>query len=133
MDQPSNQFVRTAPYFPVGDVVKSSSYYQTVLGFKQEYAGGSPPIFAIVSRDGQPIMLRIVDNPAAIVPNERQGGTWDAFFWVTDVEALHSELAAKGADVAYAPVVQPYGMKEFAIRDADGHVLGFGQQWQGDS
>jgi hypothetical protein len=26
-------------------------------------------------------------------------------------------------------VVQPYGMKEFAVRDPDGHVLGFGQTW----
>jgi hypothetical protein len=29
----------------------------------------------------------------------------------------------------YPPVVQPYGMKEFAVRDPNGYVLGFGQQW----
>ena len=84
--------------------------------------------FAIVSRDGLAIMLRAVEDPAAIVPNERQGGTWDAFFWVDAAASLHQELASRGADVVYGPLIQEeYGMKEFAVRDVDGHVLGFGQ------
>jgi uncharacterized glyoxalase superfamily protein PhnB len=74
-------------------------------------------------------MFRRVPQPNLISPNERQGGTWDVFFWVNDVEALHGELELKGATVVYAPVVQPYGMKEFAVRDPNGYVLGFGQTW----
>ena len=63
-----------------------------------------------------------------VVPVEKQGGTWDAFFWVEDATALHAEFAAKGADVVYRPLVQEaYQMLEFAVRDRDGHVLGFGQ------
>ena len=73
-------------------------------------------------------MLRRVSTPELIVPIERQGGTWDAFFWVSDAKALHAELKAKGADVVYGPLIQEsYRMEEFAIRDCDGHVLGFGQ------
>ena len=42
--------------------------------------------------------------------------------------ALHSEFAAKGAEIVYGPLIQEsYQMKEFAVRDGDGHVLGFGQ------
>ncbi|MEX2088496.1 MAG: hypothetical protein WEB62_01950 [Bacteroidota bacterium] len=42
--------------------------------------------------------------------------------------ALHSELSAKGADVVYGPIVQEaYHMLEFAVRDRDGYILGFGQ------
>jgi uncharacterized glyoxalase superfamily protein PhnB len=48
---------------------------------------------------------------------------------VNDVEALHAELVTKGAVIVYPPVIQPYGMKEFAIRDPNGYVLGFGQTW----
>ena len=74
-------------------------------------------------------MLRRVDAPELIRPNEKQGGTWDAFFWVDDARALHAELAARGADVVYGPIVQDaYGMLELAVRDRDGHVLGFGQE-----
>ncbi len=123
--------LRSAPYFPVPDVEKASTYYQNILGFQAEYSAGSPAQFAIVSRDGLAIMLRRVDDPSRLSPNERQGGTWDAFFWVADVESLHDELRSKGADLAYGLVVRAeYQMKEFAARDPNGYVLGFGQEWR---
>lgn len=121
---------RSAPYFVVPDVQRALAHYETVLGFHREYAAGSPPVFAIVSRDGLPIMLRLVPDAAGIVPNEKQGGTWDAFFWVSDVQALYDEMKAKGATIVYGPIVQKeYQMKEIAVRDLDGYVLGFGQNW----
>jgi catechol 2,3-dioxygenase-like lactoylglutathione lyase family enzyme len=119
---------RSAPYFPVADVERSAAHYERVLGFRREYVAGSPPQFAIVSRDGLAIMLRRVAEPAHISPNERQGGTWDVFFWVDDVKELHAELTGRKADVVYGPLLQEaYHMEEFAVRDADGYVLGFGQ------
>lgn len=128
---PDRNLFRSAPYFPVGDVDKSAAYYQTILGFDCEYLAGEPGRFAIVARDGLAIMLRRVEEPVRIVPNEKQGGTWDAFFWVSDIQALHSDLKARGASVVYGPLFQSeYSMMEFAVRDADGHVLGFGQDWR---
>jgi catechol 2,3-dioxygenase-like lactoylglutathione lyase family enzyme len=124
----SRQLLRAAPYFPVKDVAASAAYYERVFGFRRESAAGSPPEFAIVTRDGLPIMLRLVPASQEVMPNERQGGTWDVFFWVQDVRALHAELTASGADVVYGPIVQQaYQMEEFAVRDRDGYVLGFGQ------
>ena len=119
------RFLRVAPYFPVADVGMTGSYYRDVLGFHAEYVGGTE--FAIYSRDGCPLMLRRVAEPGLIRPNEMQGGTWDAFFWVNDLQSLYEELKGKGADFAYGPILQPYGMKEFAARDPNGFVLGFGQ------
>jgi len=119
--------LRGAPYFPVADVAAAGEYYRAVLGFECEYAAGEPPVFAVYSRSDVPIMFRRVEQPALISPNERQGGTWDVFFWVNDVDGLHAELAGRGAAVVYPPIVQPYGMKEFAVRDPNGYVLGFGQ------
>jgi catechol 2,3-dioxygenase-like lactoylglutathione lyase family enzyme len=96
--------LRSAPYFPVADVERSATHYERVLGF------------------------RLVDRPQDISPNEKQGGTWDAFFWVRGVRALHAELRASGADIVYGPIVQEaYQMEEFAVRDHDGYVLGFGE------
>ena len=55
-------------------------------------------------------MLRRVSEPARIRANEAQGGTWDAFFWSSDVQSLHAELAANGADVgALSPRRKPTG------------------------
>jgi len=128
MSNRAPQLLRSAPYFPVGDVEPSVVHYERVLGFHRDYVAGVPPQFAILSRDGLSIMLRLVDAPERISPNERQGGTWDAFFWVRDVRALHEELRTRGADIVYGPTVQEsYRMEEFAVRDRDGYVLGFGQ------
>jgi len=124
----TGNLLRHAPYFPVANLEQSAAFYEQKLGFRVEYAAGSPRQFAICSRDGFAIMLRRVSQPELIVPNEKQGGTWDAFFWVNDAQALHTEFIAKSVDVVYGPLIQEaYQMKEFAIRDGDGHVLGFGQ------
>lgn len=120
---------RSAPYFPVPDVAAASAHYESVLGFHREYIAGDPPRFAMVSRDGLAIMLRLVDDPAKLVPNEAQGGTWDAFFWVEGLQPLFDELRANGADIVYGPLLQTeYGMMEFAVRDSTGYVLGFGER-----
>jgi predicted enzyme related to lactoylglutathione lyase len=122
------QLLRSAPYFPVSDVEHSAAHYEHVLGFHRDYVAGTPPEFAILSRDGLSVMLRLVAKPEQISPNEKQGGTWDAFFWVRDARALHAELKGKGAEVVYGPIVQEaYRMEEFAVRDREGYVLGFGE------
>jgi len=121
------RLLRSTPYFPVEDVLESAAYYRDVFGFATEYIGGEPPLFAMCARDGFAVMLRRVDDAERIRPVELQGGTWDAYFWVDDAKALHTELAGRGALVLYGPVKQVYDMLEFAVRDADGHVLGFGE------
>jgi len=124
----TKQLLRSAPYFPVADVERSAAHYERTFGFQRGYIAGSPPEFAIMTRDDLSIMLRLVPDAERIVPNERQGGTWDVFFWVRDVRALHAELRERGADVVYNIVYQAsYGMDEFAARDLNGYVLGFGQ------
>ena len=129
MPPPSSpQLLRMAAYFPVADIEETAAHYERVFGFRREYTGGNPPVFVILSRDGLPIMLKLVTAGERIVPNEKQGGTWDVFFWVRDVRALHAELKANGADIVYGPIVQEsYHMEEFAVRDREGYVLGFGQ------
>jgi len=114
----NQNLLRSAPYFPVHDVERSVEFYDQVLGFRCEYSAGA----------GLAIMLRRVSVADVIVPNEKQGGTWEAFFWVNDVMSLHSEFNTNGAVIVYGPLIQEsYQMKEFAVRDCDGHVLGFGQ------
>jgi predicted enzyme related to lactoylglutathione lyase len=123
-----SRLLRSAPYFPVADVERTADFYERVFGFAREYVAGQPAQFAICSRDGLAVMLRRVGAPERIAPSEAQGGTWDAFFWVEDAAELHGELAGRGAEVVYPPTVQEhYQMLEFAVRDPDGHVLGFGQ------
>jgi catechol 2,3-dioxygenase-like lactoylglutathione lyase family enzyme len=128
MTDANRTLIRSAPYFLVADVDKASAYYERVLGFAAEYTAGSPAAFAIQSRDGLAVMLRLASPGVTLVPNEAQRGTWDAFFWTSDVRKLLAELRSRGATLAYDLVYQDaYDMDEFAVRDLDGYVLGFGQ------
>lgn len=60
-------------------------------------------------------MARITDSAAVLL--------------VADVEesARYAELKGRGARIDYGMCIQPYGCKEFAIRDLEGHSIGFGQ------
>ena len=124
--------LRIAVYFPVPDVATIGEYYRDILGFACQYTAGAPPEFAIYSREGATVMFRRVPDASRLRPIEAQGGTWDAFCWVHGLDALHQELAGKGATVVYAPVLQPYGTREFAVRDPLGRVWGFGEDARSD-
>jgi len=73
-------------------------------------------------------MLKQANDPSQVVPHWTVSDKlWNIYFWVSDVEALHAELAARGAIIDYGLCDQPYGCREFGIRDLDGHDIGFGQ------
>ena len=44
---------------------------------------------------------------------------------VDDVDADHELVSAKGADIVYAPVDQPYGYREYSVRDCEGTLWSF--------
>ena len=44
---------------------------------------------------------------------------------VDDVDAHHTHAAARGADVRYEPVDQPYGYREYGVHDSEGHLWSF--------
>ena len=46
---------------------------------------------------------------------------------VDDVEAHHRRAVAAGAEVVYAPTDMPYGVREYAARDAEGGLWSFMQ------
>ena len=51
---------------------------------------------------------------------------FDLYVYVDDVDALHAELVARGADIMYAPAAMEYGLREIRVRDPHGYVLAFG-------
>jgi catechol 2,3-dioxygenase-like lactoylglutathione lyase family enzyme len=127
---PAN-FTGTAPVLLVRDSFKSSAWYRDVLGFSFDRIWGEPPSFCMPRRDGFIIVLGQPKNADMIRTNDQvEGSSWGAYLWCKDAGKLFREFKSKGAGIAYKPVVRKlYGMKEFAIRDPDGHLLAFGQPW----
>ena len=125
------QIRSVAPVFLVADVVKAASYYTDALGFQVPRMWGDPPTFCIPWRDGQEVMLNQVGDSGLVHPNAAQDGRFDAYFWVNDADALFDELKGRGADIVCEPEDQPYLMREFQVRDPDGHLLAFGHDISG--
>lgn len=117
----------SAPVLLVADVLRARSYYADKLGFHSPRTWGEPPMFCIPQRDGLSVMLNQVDPGDSFRPNASYDGRFDAYFWVRDADTLFSEFKANDADVVCEPNDEAYGMREFQVRDVDGHLLAFGQ------
>jgi len=125
------QFTGTAPYFVVRDLPKALDYYHNVLGFNRPELWGDPPTFAMPSRDGFIFMLKQADADAEIRTSRHQSGYWDAYIWINDADGLFQTFKDNGAIIDYEPCIQEdYDIKEFAVRDPDGHVIAFGQHYK---
>src|SRR6202042_1371064 len=100
------KFMGISPSFLVDDVVKSAEFYRDVLGFTFERFWGEPPCFVIVGRDHAEISLSNPGRTGLTHPNRKAHpeATWDAYIWVTDIEALHREFSAKAAKIIRGPV-----------------------------
>jgi uncharacterized glyoxalase superfamily protein PhnB len=117
-----------APEFLVADVTKAAEHYRDKLGFRiVGYFFEDPPVFAMVGRDEQIVMLSLTGGSRGGSNRGHKGEAIDAYLWVDDVEALFVEFQQSGADIAMPPTLRIYGMKEIEVRDLDGYVLCFGQ------
>jgi uncharacterized glyoxalase superfamily protein PhnB len=114
------------PVLLVRDVVKAAAYYVDKLGFSVDRFWGDPPMFTIAKRDGVFVMLNQVGAGDDFRPNGAYDGRFSVYVDVNDADAMHAEFQGNGADIVCEPEDQPYMMREFQVRDLDGHLLGFG-------
>jgi len=122
------QFRGTAPHFVVTDLETSVGYFHEALGFDMPRLWGDPPRFAMPSRDGFIFMLQQAELCSNATRSPDRGEMWDAYVWVNDCDGLFAEFQGNGAIIAYEPCIrEAYDMKEFAVRDPDGHIIAFGQ------
>ena len=110
------------PIFPVTDVVATVRYYRDVLGFAEEWVWGEPPDFGGVRWGKVGAMFALQSGSDAKV-----GGQWHSFF-VEGIDVLYSRHTRKGATI-YSPLeAKPWGLREYTVRDLNGHYLRFGQR-----
>ena len=109
------QFVQGAPVLHVANVEATAAFYRDVLGFTFDFGDDA---YAVVWRDNSAIhFVRGEGSPHGV----------HLFQWVKDVDSYFQEVVGRGAEVAAAPANQPYGLREFAVRDINGVGIVFGQ------
>lgn len=113
------------PILFVRDVAASAAFFQTALDFEIDFLYGEPPFYGAVSRGDACLHLRYVGQPNFAELAGRETSLILATIEVSDVQALFSEIEARGADIVQPPTKKPWGGTDFYIRDPDGNVLSF--------
>jgi hypothetical protein len=111
------------PIFPAQDVRGTCRFYES-LGFK---AGFHDEHYEILRRGNLVVHLEARDD---FVP----GVNSSSCYWrVTDADALYREFAtlglpAEGSPSLSEPFDEPWGMREFAVRDPAGNLVRIGHE-----
>lgn len=120
-----HQFHGVQPVLPVGDVAASAQYFHDVLGFEINFLEGDPPIHGRVMKAdgswGQPIYIHLSSAaPEAVRPSGEL-----RIHVGHDLDGLFGKYRDRGVDVVFPPTSQPWGLREFAVREINGHILRF--------
>ena len=118
------------PFFIVGNLKSSVSFYTDKLGFEIWFIG--PPddhYFAIVGRDKVSIMLKEIVPGIQPIPNHTRHGwaRWDAYISIEDPDTLYEEYRSRNVTFHQPIHDNSDDLRGFEIEDADGYILFFGR------
>jgi catechol 2,3-dioxygenase-like lactoylglutathione lyase family enzyme len=101
----------------VSDIPAAVDFYTNKLGFSLGFTWGEPPTMAGVNLGEARIFLQQgTPNP--------QGCSVQ--FVVGDADGLYEYQQANGVETVEPPGDRPYGLRDYAVRDLHGYILGFG-------
>lgn len=112
---------------PVRDIAATMDFYADTLGFERHFVapGGG---FAIAVHGKAALHFVATDDADAL---RATANHVSVYLWVRGLDALYDRLAPALAALPDArvrpPFDQPYGMREFHVKDPDGCLLLFGE------
>jgi catechol 2,3-dioxygenase-like lactoylglutathione lyase family enzyme len=116
------------PQLFVADIKSSCDFFTRKLGFVIAFTYGEPPFYAQVTRDGARINLRCVEHPvidAALRDREQLLSASLTVANAPEIKALFLEFQAAGVTLFQTLKREPWGARDFIVRDPDGNLLLF--------
>src|SRR5262249_56453267 len=117
--------VAAEPELFVANIKASLDFFTRKLGFAIEFTYGVPPFYAQAKRDGARINLKCVDSPV-IDPElrDREELLSAALTVATANEIKQLFLEFQSANVTFFQMLkmQPWGARNFIIKDPDGNL-----------
>ena len=120
---------------PHDDPAASLAFYRDTLGFEvRNEVGYNGMHWITVGPAGQPGTSIVLHPPAAdpgITDDERRTiaemmakGTYSIILLATkDLDGTFERLQASDAEIVQEPTEQPYGVRDFAVRDPAGNLI----------
>jgi uncharacterized glyoxalase superfamily protein PhnB len=125
----------SASFLPHDDADAAIAFYRDKLGFEiRKDVRYNGMVWLTVGPPDQPQTSIVLHPPAAdpgITDDERRvitemmaKGTYGGLLLATkDVDATFEQLQATDIDIVQEPTDQPYGIRDFAVRDPAGNLL----------
>jgi catechol 2,3-dioxygenase-like lactoylglutathione lyase family enzyme len=129
-EQTSSKVVIIAaePQLFVADIKASLDFFTQKLGFSIVFSYGEPPFYAQVKRDSAQLNLRCVDRPVIDPELRDREELLSAALTVATangIKQLFLEFQAAKITFFQTLKTQPWGARNFIIRDLDGNLLLF--------
>jgi catechol 2,3-dioxygenase-like lactoylglutathione lyase family enzyme len=116
------------PQLFVSDIKAACDFFTAKLGFSVAFIYGEPPFYGQVTRDGARLNLRHVDAPAIDPALRDRESLLSASITVgtaEDIKQLFLEFQAAGVTFAQPLKHEPWGAKDFIVKDPDGNLVLF--------
>ena len=112
---------------PVRDIEAAVDFYADILGFERRFVSDDKSFAITVHGDAAIHFVRTDDADAL----HATANNISIYLWVRQLDALYATLEARLDELpegrVRAPFDQPYGMREFHVKDPDGCLLLFGE------
>jgi catechol 2,3-dioxygenase-like lactoylglutathione lyase family enzyme len=116
------------PQLFVTDIKRSCEFFCGKLGFTLVFSYGKPPYYAQVGRDAAHLNLRCVEQTVIESTVRNREELLSASMTVAtadEIELLFLEFQFAGAAFHHTLKKQPWGAKNFVVKDPDGNLLLF--------
>ena len=127
MSDPSPRIEDAVAIIPVADVAASLAFYRDVLGFDERMLSDDETFGIVVHGDAALHFVKAGDAASLAATANHIS----VYLWVSGLDALYDALEPKLAGLdegrVRPPFDQPYGMREFHVKDPDGCLLLFGE------
>jgi len=116
------------PQLFVTDIKRSCEFFQQKLGFSLEFSYGDPPYYAQMRRDAARLNLRYVEGPVIESTRRDREELLSVSMTVAtadEIKLLFLEFQSAGVTFHQTLKKQPWGAKNFIVKDPDGNLLLF--------
>jgi catechol 2,3-dioxygenase-like lactoylglutathione lyase family enzyme len=120
--------VGAEPQLFVTDIKRSCEFFREKLGFSLVFSYGRPPYYAQVGRDAALLNLRCVQRPAVestVRDREELLSVSMTVATADEIKLLFLEFQSAGVAFHQTLKKQPWGAKNFVVKDPDGNLLLF--------
>ena len=120
--------VGAEPQLFVTDINASCKFFQEKLGFSLVFSYGDPPYYAQMGRDAARLNLRRVERPvmdSTVRDREELLSVSMTVATAEEIKLLFLEFQSAGVTFHQTLKKQPWGAKNFIVKDPDGNLLLF--------